>query len=68
MGSAVPFIGGSLLLIGLDPLARVIVGAAGGVVSMVRLRGELAGLTLPAASVAVAVMAWVPSAIALVGV
>ena len=55
-------------MVGLDPLARVIVGVAGGVVSMVRLRGELVGLTFPAASVAVAVMAWVPSAIALVGV
>ena len=57
-----------MLFVGLEPLARAIVGAVGGVVSIIRLRGELVGLTLPAASVAVAVMEWVPSAIALVGV
>ena len=68
LASAVPVNGGLLLFVGLEPLARAIVGAVGGVVSIVRLRGELVGLTLPAASVAVAVMAWVPSAIALVGV
>ena len=55
-------------MVGLEPLARAIVGAVGGVVSIVRLSGELVGLTLPAASVAVAVMEWIPSAIALVGV
>ena len=56
LASAVPVNGGLLLLVGLDPLARPIVGAVGGVVSIVRFKGELAGLTLPAASVAVAVM------------
>ena len=55
-------------MVGLDPLARPMVGAEGATVSIVKLRGALNGLTLPAASVALAVMEWVPSAIAVVGV
>ncbi|TYZ39161.1 hypothetical protein C2U34_26325, partial [Ralstonia solanacearum] len=42
-------------------------GAAGAAVSTVRANAELAVLTLPAASVAVAVRLWLPSANAVVG-
>ncbi len=43
-------------------------GVAGAAVSTVRVKAELAVLTLPAASVAVAVRLWLPSISAVVGV
>ncbi|TYZ39106.1 hypothetical protein C2U34_26240, partial [Ralstonia solanacearum] len=43
-------------------------GVAGAAVSTVRVNAEVAVLTLPAASVAVAVRLWLPSASAVVGV
>ncbi|NKF87755.1 hypothetical protein GO286_05223 [Ralstonia solanacearum] len=50
------------------PLLGLSTGAAGAAVSTVRGNAELAALTLPAASVAVAVRLWPPSVNAVVGV
>src|SRR5260370_118601 len=59
--SAVPEAATLVWLAALAGLVTLLMASAGGTVSMVTLRAAEAGETLPAMSVAVAVMAWVPS-------
>ncbi|NJM42243.1 MAG: hypothetical protein HC853_16630 [Anaerolineae bacterium] len=67
-GSAVPVTVGVLSLVVLLSVGLVTAGAAGAVVSIVKLRGALAGPVLPALSVWVAVMACAPLLSGVLGV